>query len=130
MITTSEIDAVWSVVGKVSIFIATLVALVQGFKYLVSLMPTSKLEQRIASCEEHNKNDFEHLKDIDVRVGALERRLTETNKEIEYISESIKRIGLSQISLLRHFVNGNGQKEMESEADDLTEFFVGQKWED
>lgn len=112
-----EIEAVWSLIGRLAAVIGVIVALIKGFEYLMSLMPMSKLEKRIANCEEHNKNDFERLKNIDARVGALERDIGELN-------QGIQQIGKSQISLLRHFVTGNGQKDMEKEAKDLTDFFI------
>ena len=54
----------------------------------------------------------------------MENKLGDTNMEIEHVNEGIQRIGISQISLLRHLVTGNGQKDLEKEADDLTEFFI------
>lgn len=120
MISGAEIEAVWSVVGKIAVIVGALVAIVQGFKYLMSLMPVSKLEQRIKDCEEYDKN-------MDVRVGSLEKQINGIGQEMDLLTEGIQRIGKSQISLLRHFVTGNGQQEMEDEANDLTEFFIDRR---
>lgn len=127
MTSVDEVEILWSMFGKLAVLIGTIVAIVQGIKYLMSLMPTSKLEKRIAECESHNKSDFEHLKSIEIRVSSLENELKETNIEIDTVNEGIQRIGRSQITLLRHLVTGNGQKDMEKEADDLTEYFINRK---
>lgn len=124
MITSAEVDAIWSVVGKFGAIIAVIVALIKGMQYLKELTPTSKLEERVKVCEEHDKNDFEHFKEIDRRLVGLEENHQNTKKEVERINEGINRIGKSQISLLRHFVTGNGQAEMTKEADELTEYFI------
>ena len=78
-------------------------------------------EKRIDGIEEKQKNDFEHLQRIDAKVEHLEIQVSDTQTQIQEVNEGVRRIGKSQISLLRHFVTGNGQKEMTDEADDLTE---------
>lgn len=127
MITTEEVMLLWSFIGKAGVAIGVIVGIVKGFEYLYKKMPVSKLEERIKDCEQHNQNDYKRLSDIEFRVGALENKLEETNTEIEHVNEGIRRIGISQISLLRHLVTGNGQKDLEKEADDLTEFFIDHK---
>lgn len=120
----SEISIAWELVGKLAAVIGVIVAIVKGVEYLNSLMPTTKLEKRIDGIEEKQKKDFEHLKAIDAKIEHLELQVTDTQTQIQEVNEGIQRIGKSQISLLRHFVTGNGQKEMADEADDLTEWFI------
>lgn len=124
MITGNEIEIVWSVVGKLGAILAVIVALMKGFEYLVSKMPVSKLEERVKAIEEHDKNDFEKLKKIEMRLDSVENKLKESDDKISRIDEGIKRLGQSQILLLRHFATGNGQKEMAEEADSLTAYFI------
>lgn len=120
----NEISVAWELVGKIAAVIGVIVAIVKGVEYLNSLMPTTKLEKRIDGIEEKQKKDFEHLKAIDAKIEHLELQVTDTQTQIQEVNEGIQRIGKSQISLLRHFVTGNGQKEMADEADDLTEWFI------
>lgn len=124
MVTASEIEAVWSVIGKIGVVVGVLVALIKGFQYLMSLTPTSKLEQRVLEIEKHDKNDLEKFKNIEVRLDALESKITESDDKMKRIDEGIQRIGKSQILLLKHFVTGNGQQEMSREADELTAYFI------
>lgn len=124
MITGNEIEIVWSVVGKLGAILAVIVALMKGFEYLMSKMPVSKLEERVKAIEEHDKNDFEKLKKIELRLDSVENKLKESDDKISRIDEGIKRLGQSQILLLRHFATGNGQKEMAEEADSLTAYFI------
>lgn len=120
----NEISVAWELVGKIAAVIGVIVAIVKGVEYLNSLMPTTKLEKRIDGIEEKQKKDFEHLKATDAKIEHLEMQVTDTQTQIQEVNEGIQRIGKSQISLLRHFVTGNGQKEMADEADDLTEWFI------
>lgn len=120
----NEISIAWELVGKIAAVIGVIVAIVKGVEYLNSLMPTTKLEKRVDGIEEKQKKDFEHLKAIDAKIEHLELQVTDTQTQIQEVNEGIQRIGKSQISLLRHFVTGNGQKEMADEADDLTEWFI------
>lgn len=127
MMTGGEMEVLWTAIGKIGVAIGAVVALIKGVEYLWSKHPTSKLEARVATCEEHNKNDFEHLKAVDSRLNIFEDKLTTSNNKVKHIDEGITRIGKSQISLLRHFVNGNGKQEMNDEADELTEYFINRK---
>lgn len=120
----SEISVAWELVGKLAAVIGVIVAIVKGVEYLNSLMPTTKLEKRIDGIEEKQKKDFEHLQRIDAKIEHLEIQVTDTQTQIQEVNEGVRRIGKSQISLLRHFVTGNGQKEMTDEADDLTDWFI------
>lgn len=124
MITGNEIEIVWSVVGKIGAILAVIVALMKGFEYLMSKMPVSKLEERVKIIEDHDKNDFEKLKNIEHRLDSVENKLRESDDKISRIDEGIKRLGQSQILLLRHFATGSGQKEMAEEADSLTAYFI------
>ena len=120
----SDVEIAWSVVGKAGAVLALLVAIIQGVRYLYSLAPSAKLEKRVDQLEENLQKDFEHLKEIDAKIEKLSEKISHTDSELKILSEGINRIGRSQISLLRHFVSGNGQEEMLHEADDLTEFFI------
>lgn len=127
MVSADEVMAVWSFIGKIGVALGVIVAIIKGFEYLYKKMPVSKLEERVEKCEAHDRDDLKRLTDIEGRVGALEDKLETTKCEIEHINEGVRRLGTSQISMLRHLVNGNGQKDMEKEVDDLTEFFINRK---
>ena len=129
MMTGSEIEAVWSVVGKIGVAVGVIVALVKGLEYLWSKHPTSKLELRVNEIETHEKNDFEHFKAIDSRINTVEEKMQRSEEKIKHIDDGITRIGKSQISLLRHFANGNGKDEMNDEAEELTDYFITRKGE-
>jgi len=93
-------------------------------KYLVSLMPTTKLDNRVKEIEGKQANDYEHLKEIDRRIEHLEQTVNATQTQIKEVNEGIQRIGKSQISLLRHMIDGNGIDKMKEESEELTEFFI------
>ena len=124
MPTGTEIEIVWSFLGKIAAILGVIVAAIKAIQYLNSLTPTAKLELRVAENERKLNNDFEHLKAIDEKIAHLEKKTDDTQLQIKEVNEGIQRIGKSQISLLRHFVTGNGQKEMSDEADDLTAWFI------
>ena len=119
-----EINVAWDLIGKIAAIIGVIVAIVKGVEYLNSLTPTARLEKRVDVIDEKQKKDFEHLQRIDAKIEHLEIQVTDTQTQIQEVNEGIRRIGKSQISLLRHFVTGNGQEEMIDEADDLTEWFI------
>ena len=119
-----DLATVWSVFSIIGGALVLIVSVVKGVEYLFKLMPVSKLEERVKSIEEHDKNDFEHFKEIERRIEHIEQKLSDSDDKMNQIAEGINRLGKSQILLLRHFVTGNGQKEMTKEADDLTEFFI------
>ena len=127
MITGSEFEVLWVVIGKVGVAVGVIVALIKGIQYLWSMHPTSKLESRVEEIEKHEKSDFEHFKAIDSRINVVEEKLQKNNDKIKHIDDGITRIGKSQISLLRHFANGNGKEEMNDEAEELTEYFINRK---
>ena len=120
----TDFEIAWSVVGKVGACLAVIVAIVQGVRYLYSMAPSAKLEKRVDKVEEHLAADYEHLKEIDQKLEKLSEKVQHTDDELKVLNEGINRIGKSQITLLRHFVSGNGQQEMQKEAEDLTEFFI------
>lgn len=125
--TSQDIATVWSVFSIVGGALVLIVSVVKGVEYLFKLMPVSKLEERVKSIEEHDKNDFEHFKEIERRIDHIEQKLSDSDDKMTRIEEGVQRIGKSQILLLRHFTTGNGQKEMEKEANDLTEFFIDRR---
>ena len=119
-----EINAAWSLVGKIGVALAVIVGVITSVKYLYGLLPTAKLETRVNDMEAKQKDGFERLAKLDSEIAEIKKRFEFTEKQLMQMNEGINRIGKSQISLLHHFATGNGQKEMMKEADDLTEFFV------
>lgn len=122
--TANEFEITWALIGKIGAIIALVVSIISGIRYLYELSPSAKLAKRVTSLEEGLKKDYEHLREIDTKIDRLTERVQSTDDELKLLNEGIHRIGKSQILLLRHFVTGNGQKEMMMEADDLTAFFV------
>ena len=127
MVTGAEVEMLWQVLGKVGVAVGVLVALIKGIQFLNSIMPVTKLEERVKKIEEHDANDFKKFEQIEERIDRLEHKLNESDGKISRIDEGIQRLGKSQILLLRHFATGNGQKEMAEEADDLTEYFIDRR---
>ena len=124
MPTANEISVTWDLIIKVGAIIGILVAIVQGTKYLASLTPTAKLTSRVNGIEDNLKKDFEHIKELDRKIEHLEEKTDNTQKQIKEVNDGIKMIGRSQISLLRHMVDGNGVDKMRDEAEELTDFFI------
>ena len=120
----SEIGITWDLFGKLAAAIALIAGFIKGVQYLNSLTPTAKLEMRVTNVENKQKNDYEHLKELDSKVESLEQKSDDAQLQIKEVNEGIQRIGKSQIALLRHFATGNGQKEMADEAQELTEWFI------
>ena len=124
MPTANEISVTWDLIIKIGAIIGILVAIIQGTKYLASLTPTAKLTSRVNGIEDNLKKDFEHIKELDRKIEHLEEKTDNTQKQIKEVNDGIKMIGHSQISLLRHMVDGNGVDKMRDEADELTKFFI------
>lgn len=124
MPTANEISVTWDLIIKIGAIIGILVAIIQGTKYLASLTPTAKLTERVNGIEDNLKKDFEHIKEIDRKIEHLEEKTDNTQKQIKEVNDGIKMIGRSQISLLRHMVDGNGVDKMRDEAEELTDFFI------
>ena len=120
----TDIQAVWAFVGHIAAILAVIVALLKGYEYLRSWTPVAKLEARVEKLETKQRSGFDRLDNIDSKIEHLEKKTDDTQKQIKEVNEGIQRIGKSQISLLRHFVTGNGQREMADEADDLTKWFI------
>lgn len=120
----ADLGTFWGVVGKGAAVIGVLVAIIQGVRYLYSLMPSAKLEQRVDSIETKQQKDYEHLKNHDAEIDLLKKKTDKTEQQLHQVNEGIQRIGKSQIALLRHTIDGSGVDKMREEADDLTEFFI------
>ena len=120
----TEIDTFWTVVGKGAAIIGVIVAIVQGVRYLYSLMPSSKLEKRLKQAETNLERDYEHLKKHDDDIELLNKKTDDTAKKIDQVNQGVHRLGKSQIALLNHQINGNGIDKLKEEADDLTDFFI------
>lgn len=124
MPTANEISVTWDLIIKIGAIIGILVAIIQGTKYLASLTPTAKLAERVNGIEQNLNKDFEHIKELDRKIEHLEEKTDNTQKQIKEVNDGIKMIGRSQISLLRHMVDGNGVDKMRDEAEELTDFFI------
>ena len=120
----NELNAFWEVVGKGAAIIGVMVAIIQGTRYLYSVTPTAKLEKRVEELEGSKNEDQRHLQRHDEEIKFLQDRTLQTENQIKDINEGIKKIGKSNISMLRHMIDGNGVDKMREEADDLTEFFI------
>lgn len=120
----AEAEAIWSLVGKIGAALALVAGLIQTTKYLFSLTPTSKLEVRMAKCEEHLDKDLKRLEKHDAELEAIRKSQEKYEQNLQKTVKGINKIGTSQIALLRHMVDGNSIEEMKAEADDLTKFFI------
>lgn len=119
-----DIETFWMVVGKGAAIIGVIVAILQGVRYIYSVMPSAKLEKRLDNAEEKLQKDYEHLQEHDREIKGLKEKTDNTEKKLEQVGEGIQRIGKSQIALLRHSIDGSGTDKLREEADDLTEFFI------
>ena len=115
--TIIEIEAVWSVVGKFAAILAVIVAIVKGVQYLNGFMPTTKLNERVTVVEKKQEDGLKRLEHLENQSDDMKRQMSE-------VSEGIRRIGRSQISLLNHSINGNGVEKMKEEVQDLTDYFI------
>lgn len=122
--TPAEAEAVWSLVGKMSASLAVIAGLIKTLQFLFSLTPTSKLEVRVSKCEQSLEKDLKHLEKHDAEIEAVRKGQEVYKIELEHAVKGINKIGTSQISLLRHMIDGNGIEEMKAEAEDLTKFFI------
>ena len=120
-------DPFWNLFLQVCGWIALVVTAIKGVQFIFSFTPTSKLEKKVEDNRKHINDDFEHLKALDSKVNVLEEDIKASKEADLRINESLSRIAKAQISLLRHFVTGNGQAEMNKEATDLTEYFIDHK---
>lgn len=123
-LTASEIEALWSVIGKIGAVIVALGGFVKMAQYLFSITPTSRLAVRVTKCESLLEEDYQHFKRIDAEIAEIKKGQKSYEAELHNAVKGINKIGTSQISLLRHMVDGNGIDEMRAEAEELTEFFI------
>lgn len=124
MTTPSEIEALWSALGKIGAMIVALGGFVKMAQYLLSLTPTSKLEIRVKKCEDNLQKDFNHFERLDNEIVEIKKSQQKYGDELQKAVNGINKIGTSQISLLRHMADGNGVDELRAEAEDLTKFFI------
>lgn len=124
MTTPSEIEALWSALGKIGAIIVALGGFVKMAQYLFSLTPTSKLEIRVKKCEDNLQKDFNHFERLDNEIVEIKKSQQKYGDELQKAVNGINKIGTSQISLLRHMADGNGVDELRAEAEDLTKFFI------
>lgn len=112
-----ELETFWSVIGKFAAVLAVVVAIVKGVQYLNGFMPTTKLDARVTAVEKKQEDGMK-------RLEHLESQSDDMKKQMNEVSEGIRRIGRSQISLLNHYINGNGVDRMKEEVEDLTDYFI------
>ena len=124
MVNPNELEVVWALVGKVGAGIALIAALIKGAQFLFSLTPTSRLEIRVKKCEQDLEKDLEHLEKHDAEIESVRKGQEGYKIGLEHAVKGINKIGTSQISLLRHMIDGNGIEEMKADAEDLTKFFI------
>lgn len=124
MTTPSEIEALWSALGKIGAIIVALGGFVKMVQYLFSLTPTSKLEIRVKKCEDNLQKDYNHFERLDNEIVEIKKSQQRYGDELQKAVNGINKIGTSQISLLRHMADGNGVDELRAEAEDLTKFFI------
>ena len=127
--TPQDLTTVWTVFVSVGVGIGVVVAFIKGVQYLFEVSPTGKLSERVKKIEDHDTKDLERFNQLEQRIENLESKVNESNNKISRIDEGIQRLGKSQILLLRHFATGNGQKEMAEEANDLTDYFIGRRYD-
>ena len=123
-LTQSEIEALWSIAGKIGAAIVALGGFVKMAQYLFSITPTSRLGVRVKKCEMLLEKDYQHLQQIDSDIKDIRKEHEADRAELRNAVKGINKLGTSQISLLHHMIDGNGIEEMKKEADDLTKFFV------
>lgn len=124
MTTPSEIEALWSALGKIGAVIVAFGGFVKMAQYLFSLTPTSKLEIRVKKCEDNLQKDYNHFERLDNEIVEIKKSQQKYGDELQKAVNGINKIGTSQISLLRHMADGNGVDELRAEAEDLTKFFI------
>ena len=124
MVNPNELEVVWALVGKVGAGIALIAALIKGAQFLFSLTPTSRLEIRVKKCEQDLEKDLKHLEKHDAEIEAVRKGQEGYKIGLEHAVKGINKIGTSQISLLRHMIDGNGIEEMKAETEELTKFFI------
>lgn len=121
-------NGLWERVLDILGWVALFVAAVKGVQYLFSLLPSSKLAMQVKENSEKLQNDYNRLDKLDERLERLETRMDESERErseeTRIINQSLNMLGKSQISMLRHFIDGNGIEEMKREAEKLTSFFI------
>ena len=121
-------DGLWERVLDVLGWVALFVAALKGLQYIFSLLPSSKLALQVKENTEKLQKDYTRLDKLNERLDSLEQRINESEKEraeeTRLINQSLNMLGKSQISMLRHFVDGNGIEEMKREAEKLTSFFI------
>ena len=122
----TEIEALWSILGKVGAGVVAIAAAIKAIQLIISLLPTSKLEIRVQKCEENLDKDFKHLEHIDMEIMEIKKGQDSYKEELQKAVKGINKIGTSQITLLRHMIDGDGIDDMRKEADDLTKFFIEQ----
>lgn len=119
-----DVESFWTVVGKGAAIIGVIVAIIQGIKYLYAETPTAKLEKKVEDIMKKMENDYVHLQRHDREILELQKKADSIDKQIRLVNDGITKIGKSNISILRHMIDGNGADKMKDEVKDLTEFFI------
>lgn len=119
-----DVETFWTVVGKGAAIIGIIVAIIQGIRYLYGIMPIAKLEKQVGTLMQKMENDYVHLQRHDREILELQKRAEAIDTQIDNINEGVTKIGKSNISILRHMIDGDAVDKMKEEVQDLTEFFI------
>lgn len=122
--TAAEIDATWVLIGKALAVLTVIVGLFKAAEYLWSKTPTAKIETRLDSAEKRLEAGDKRFEELDRRIQSIEEQVGETQKQINEVNEGIKMLGKAEVSLFRHFIDGNGVDQMKKEVKDLTDYFI------
>jgi len=128
MPTPDEVNATWSLIGKLGVILACIVGIIKAYQYLRSQTSVAKLEAKAKEHDQYLTNDKRHLKNIDGQISEINKRLDKAEidriKESEKISESLAMLGTSLSAMLNHMIDGNGIDKMMQERDALQKFFI------
>ena len=122
--TISQIDATWILVGKILAILTVVVGLFKAVEYLWTKTPTAKIESRLETAEKRLEKGDKHFEELDNRIKKIEEQVSETQKQISEVNAGVKMLGKAEISLFRHFIDGNGVDQMKKEVKDLTDYFI------
>lgn len=122
--TAAEIDATWVLIGKALAVLTVIVGLFKAVEYLWAKTPTAKIESRLETAEKRLEDGDKHFDELDRRIQSIEEQVGETQKQINEVNEGVKMLGKAEVSLFRHFIDGNGVDQMKKELKDLTDYFI------
>lgn len=122
--TAAQFDATWVLIGKALAVLTVIVGLFKAVEYLWAKTPTAKIESRLETAEKRLEDGDKHFDELDRRIQSIEEQVGETQKQINEVNEGVKMLGKAEVSLFRHFIDGNGVDQMKKELKDLTDYFI------